>query len=656
MPDPIRQPVDGDTKFPVGMYSSDKPNAIPVGAYHRAFNAVLRGNRLQCRPGYRTRMNLPAGVIQGMCLFEPVNGAEQLVIVIGGKVYVSVAPFDEYYQVPGLQFAERAEQVWFARCERAVQRNSDLSLTLIEPQSVLMIQEGLSAPGSWDGAVGQHHRGLYATPQGTAMAWSGGRLWVARNRSLFASDYADPFSFFEGQYIGSTNSFLLPGNVQAITEVPDVQTPRLLVFTADQTVAFLSGLRARDLWTQTAGFQQTILPDVGCTSQRSIVATQGQLYWFSAHGLTRLDMALQGYVAGRRMLVDTEMAVSKYRVDPDVSLIAGCAFESYLLMSVPHASVENTHTWCLDTSGNDIRWASYWTGTRPSVWVTGTVHNEIRCFYLSHDYDGINRLWEAFSTEKTDNGCPITWGFETRAYRGQDTRPKVWRNAEIKFTDVLGGVDVTVLFAGTHRGRFKRIATKRIEAAEGVVGLNPTIDWQDTIYALRSQSRTVRTTDDRLNKADSLSSCGLDTEMDREENIDNDFQLCVLVNGPAAVEWIRVWMDSEKEHFTASCSEDEDDGVTRAERFDGGAAAGEDTAEVKETLDEPATAYVANATSVQTYNGVTAVGTYTVGTTISQKCADKMAECAAAMRAGHTLANTAPPKLGGFLVSCIPSS
>jgi hypothetical protein len=655
MADKLKQPIDGDAQFGLGMFSSDKPNSIPLGSYYRAFNSVLRGNKLQCRPGYKFRLNLPEGKLQGLFLFEPTAGIEQLVIVVAGKVYVSNSPYDEYFQIPELQFYEFAEQVWFAQCERAVKRNEDLSLTLIDPKAVLMIQDGVTAPGSWDGAVGQHHQGSYATPQGTAMAWSGGRLWVARNRSLFASDYADPFTFFEGQYIGSTNSFQLPGNIKALKEVPDVQTPRLLAFTADQTVGFLSGLRSRDLWTATAGFQQTILPDVGCSSQRSIVAAEGLLYWFSAHGLTRLDVAQMGYVRGRRTVIDTEMAVSKYRLDPNTSLVAGCAFESYLLMSVPHASQSNNHTWCLDTSGQDIKWCSYWTGTQPVEWVTGTVQDEGRCFYISKDYDGTNRLWEAFSTERTDNGCPITWGFETRAYRGNNTNPKIWRNAEVKFTDIIGEVDVAISFAGTLRGRFKQIGSKRISAAEGTVGMNETMDWDEDLYALRSQTRTVRTTDDRLNRSDDLSSCCLDSDLDREEHVDSDYQLCVLVNGPAAVELIRVWMDVENENLTADCATDEDNGSVRAERYDGGAACG-DAAEVKAKLDVSKPVYSASTTVTETYGGVTETGSYSVVSSISQKTADKMALCSASMRAAHSIKLNAPPKLGGFLVTCIPST
>jgi hypothetical protein len=637
------------------MRSSDKPSDLSPGAYYRAFNTIVRGDRLQCRPGYKFRLNLPTGKLQGFFLFQPIQGIEQLVIVLGGSVYTSSAPFDEYSKVSGLQFDPFVEQVWFAQCERAVKRNSDLSLTLIDPRAVLMIQDGVSAPGSWDGAVGQHHRGFYATPQGTAMAWSGGRLWVARNRSLFVSDYADPFSFFEGAYIGNTNSFNLPGNVTSMAEVPNVQTPRLLVFTASTTTAFLSGLRSRDLWAVTEGFQQIILPDVGNSSQRSIVATQGQLYWFSSHGLTRLDVARQGYVEGRFRVIDTDMAISKYRVDPDVSLIAGCAFESYLLMSVPHASVENTHTWCLDMSGADLKWAGYWTGTRPAAWVSGTVNDQARCFFISHDLDGFNRMWEAFSTERTDNGCPITWGFETRAYRGADTSPKVWRNAEIRLTDIIGEVDIAVSSAGTYRGRFKRIGSKRISAEEGIIGVRESISWDEDIYALKGQSRTIQTEDNRLKPADALSSCCLDSDVDREEHIDSDFQLCVLVNGAAAVDRIRVWFDAETENFTANCPKDEDDGTIRAARFDGGASCGT-ASEVVVALGQDPVSYTGTATDVQSYSGVIVVGSGVVTSSISQKAADKMAQCTASMRAAHSLANNAPPKLGGFLVECLPSS
>jgi hypothetical protein len=409
------------------------------------------------------------------------------------------------------------------------------------------------------------------------------------------------------------------------------------------------------LWTNTANFQTTILPDVGCTSQRSLVASGGQLFWFSADGMTRIDVATMGYVEGRRVVLDTDMAASKYRLDSDLSLVAGCAFESYLLMSVPHAGRKNNHTWCMDTSEQDVKWASYWVGTRPVEWVTGTVNDEKRCFYISEDYDGYNRLWEAFSTEKTDNGCPITWGFETRAYRGPNTAPKVWRNAEVKFTDLLGDVDVAISFAGTHRGRFKRIGSKRISVAEGTIGLREEIDYDEDIFALRSQVRTVRTTDDRLNRSDVLSSCCLDGDLDREEHIDNDFQLCVLVNGPAAVEWIRVWMDTESEFVTADCATDESDGTVRAERFDGGAQCGS-VDDVLDALSADPPVFTSSATVTESYNGVTVTGSYTVATTISQKCADKLAQCSAHMRAANSLKNEAPPKLGGFLVACLPLS
>jgi len=637
------------------MESSGKPNELAPGSYYRAFNAVVRGGRLQCRPGYKWRLNLPEGKLQGLHLFRPTSGAEQLVFVVAGLVYTSVAPFDTYAVVRGIQLDPNAEQVWWADCERAVQRNPDLSLTLVDPRSVLIIQDGVSAPASWDGSVGQHLRGRYATPQGTAMLWSGGRLWVARGRSLFASDYADPFTFFEGQYIGITNSFILPGNVRAMAEVPNVQAPRLLVFTDSTTTAFLSGLREREQWPVTENFQTDILPDVGCASQRSIVKMQGQLYWFGSQGLTRLDVARQGYVQGLRLVLDTPMAVSKYRLDPDTTLVAGVAHESYLLMSVPHASRFNTHTWCLDLSNETPTWASYWTGTQPVEWATGAVLNEPRCFYVSKDLDGVNRLWEAFSTERLDNGCPITWGFVTRAYGGaKDTRPKIWRNGEITFDDLTGEVDVAVYSAGSRRGRFKRIGSKRISVAEGSIGFTEFLDATEDIYAFRSQSRTLQTEDDRLTDADPLSSCCLDPDVDRAENIDTDFQLCVLVNGPGSVDRIRVWFDNETEHFTANCPADEE--PHKAERFDGGAACGTNPDSVKTALDETKVIFTAIASVTETYNGVTVVGTGYGTSSISQACADKLAQLAAQMRAAQLLIEQAPPKLGGFLSACLSSS
>ena len=52
---------------------------------------------------------------------------------------------------------------------------------------------------------------------------------------------------------------------------------------------------------------------------------------------------------------------------------------------------------------------------RDSVWTADVPASLSNVLTL---YDGNNRLWEAFSADRLDDGCPITWYLETRAVNG----------------------------------------------------------------------------------------------------------------------------------------------------------------------------------------------------------------------------------------------
>jgi hypothetical protein len=83
----------------------------------------------------------------------------------------------------------------------------------------------------------------------------------------------------------------------------------------------------------------------------------------------------------------------------------------------------------------------------------------------------MNRLWEAFFPDRPHDGCPITWYAETRAHTmGLAYKLKDFRYADIFACELLGTVDIAVFWAGGHRGKYKRILTKRINATRGLCG------------------------------------------------------------------------------------------------------------------------------------------------------------------------------------------
>lgn len=621
--------MDGDLSFLRGMQSSLSPIRISEGGICWGMNIVNRGGVIQCRPGFTTRLCLPEGNLQGLARFRARRAAsEQLVFAIAGKVYVSSYPFNEYSQLPNIVLSPLAKRVEFCTTEHTVTRNQDGSIAFIAPRFVLFMQDGLSACAYYNGAENGHVSGLGQTPQGEFMAFSGDRLWVAREERLFASDIGNPFSFVEDAYLGGSDSFILPGLCTGLVELPSISSPNLLAFTASSTSMFLSSIRARDTWATTVGFQSILLPTIGCVASRSITTHYGLLWWFSQHGLTRFDAAIQTQSSSKLDYVDNELALSKSRLDGDLSGTAGASFENYLLMSVPYADQYNRHTWVFDESGmgqledggTKSSWNGFWTGVRPVQWAGGQFNSVARLFFVSKDYDGQNRLWEAFSSERRDNNCDITWAFCSRAYAGKSIQTKTLRFAELLLAELRGTVDIKLSWAGALRGRFKAAFTKRIVATEGSLEAGREIG--DDIYAFRSQSRRVRTPELNKRGQDEATSCGVETPL--IEAKDEAFMFLFQGCGPGAVRGIRVFMDTENDIVAGECPTDETE--ENVVRFDG-AAMTADT--VQEAIDNLSNIEPESYTSIQsvaaTVRGIPLTGSGIAESPISQASADKVA-------------------------------
>jgi hypothetical protein len=619
-------------------------------------NMVRRGGIYQCRPGYRERLRLPDGRLQGWTWFRPTGGDVQFLFAVDGNIYMTLPPFDSYVQLTGISLSDRAERVYFQRCEQSVVRNEDNSLTLINPVSTLIIQDGKSPPAYWNGSSAENITGDETTPLGTHMAWSGGRLWVANGERLYAGDIYNPFSFREGQYIGPSgiNSFVLPGEITGLEEVPSVATPMLLAFTTENTTAFQSNIRNRDEWESTPNFQKVVFPDTGCVAPLSIVSTHGFLWWFSAQGLVNVNVAAQSQISSERSVIDGNMAYSKKRLGPDLDGVCCGAFGGYLMVSVPYASRANKHTWVTDLQGLDTSislegptWDSYWTGTQPVQWLSATIAGVDRCFHISVDRDGNNRMWEAFMPERLDNFSPITWAMETRGYLFGSKQLKRWKYAKITMSEFWGETHVKVSWAGTMRGRYKECATKIVNAQKGTI-FAPTDVYSvadSTVFSFKKQSRTVETVDTRQAEADDYDSCA--TESANIDDVDYGFQLCIMGTGPGGIRSIRAFANPENMQLSGACEKNETN--FRATKFDGSASA-QDTLEeaVEDLLAAPLSIFTACATVAETVKGYNVVGTACETSAISQAAANYKAQEVAKARAAEDLRVNGPKFFGGF--------
>lgn len=652
----LNKAQEGDGMFVGGANADLLPIFLPSASYSRGMNIVNRGGRLQCRPGYRCIAAWPEGRLQGFTMFRPRIGEPILVFVVAGLVYTSLYPFKEYRQLTELQFSDTSRQVYFAQVTQAVEQNSDGSLTLIDPRNLLIIQDGgFTSPGVFDGTTAFHSRGEGSIPIGGPMASSGDRLWVARNNEVFASDLANPVSFTEPLYITTTASFLFKGEVIAFYPINSAASvPQLLVFTRDNTELLQSGIRLREQWINVPDFQREVLPNIGCVSERSVVAHGGYLWWFSRYGLVSFDSASQAFVTSEIPYLDQEMSDSKTFLSPDLSGVAAAVHENYLLISVPYASEFNKHTWVLDNSPVPSKkqvvpaWNSFWTGTHPSQWFSGVIMGRERVFHISPDRDGVNRLWEAFTPDRLDDGCHITWWTELRAYTNNaPSKYKEFRYADLWFSELSGVVDLAVFWAGSGRGKYKRVLTKRVLSARGMLRYNRTLRSDTRMFALKKQSRYLRTADAKSQSPEEdLSSCGIESPY--MEFKDDSFQLLVVGSGPGALSSALLYFsDPDKLDDAGKCEADETE--ESFVRFDGAAAKSTNVDTAQATFEassrsEPELFFAARAETV-TAGGFTEVGMGEHTTPISQQCADKVASTIARRQASVALEAILPRRV-----------
>jgi hypothetical protein len=586
-------------------------------------------------------MRLPDGNLQGLTLFTPSTGYPNLVAAVDGLIYTSQSPFTEYTLLTGVAFSNIAKVVQFTECLQSTDYDEEGAITFLEsPVKVLVMQDGLSRAGMWNGTTarqlnptrsnaldGGTVEGLDETPIGLWSVWSNNRLWVSIDNKILASDIGNPLKFTETQYINEARAFYLPSKCTGLVETTDQNG--ILVFTENEGIFIRSSIQNRYEWLSTPEFQKTILPKVGCVAPKSIVTQYGFIWWMSGSGLMSLDNAMRLNVTSRMVSQDNEMMASKFGVGSDLSGVCGVSHENFLLMSVPFGDTYNAHTWALDqdpfSKADTNSWAGFWTGWRPVEWVNGRVLSEERTFFISKDYDGGNRIWEAFLPSFDDNGTPIECWVHTKDYTFGSGDRKKFQYAEFYLQEVYGPVELGAWVTG-QRGAFQKIYEQRLVASQGQVfyGVDYGGEELDNLLAgNRPQFRTVKTGE--LDTPTECNACGV--ESDIPTTIDRAFSLLIVWHGRLAINGIRLFAYTEPENYGGGCAQDEVEPRTLS--FSGCGSSSEYHVD-----GSPLPVQTATATEcVVTDGNDGACATATVRTVLSQEAAGRLAVIAAREKA-----------------------
>lgn len=550
--------VEGDDYLALGADSYTNPQKLPAGKYVSSMNTISRGGMPRTRPGSNTIMTLPSGNLQGMTIFKPANGVPQIVAAVNGKIYSAPYPFTNYTQLPNLQFNPAAKYIAWATCIKSTDYDTAGALYfLTNPYTVLIIQDGFTRAGLWDGTTDRHmnpthstvytaggevitQEGLDETPMGLWMCWANNRLWLSRGNQVFASDIGNPTKFTESLYLNEGRSFLLPDNCTGI--VPTTDKMGIMCFTEETGTFFMSSLQDRTQWVSTKDFQKLILPAVGCVAPRSINTSYGLVWWYSAKGLMNQNDATQSNISSKIDVQDNAMFETKAGMSYDLSGVCSASYENFMLCSVPYEDKFNTRTMVMDqTPIGEVgaqwsAWSSFWTGWRPVEFASGVINGEERIFICSVDYDGRNRVWELFTQNRTDNGIPITCYVQSREYLFGDRDYKMFKYAEVELRGLRGDVSVQLALAGI-RGSWQPIGTKEIVATHGQVYADSKYGTSDHSLAGSSdQLRVIKSVD----APDGIPANQAGVEERFSGPVDRGFSLMVYWSGIAALQSIRM--------------------------------------------------------------------------------------------------------------------
>ena len=577
-----------DAGWTAGMNTIRHPWLLGEQQYRRGVNIVNRGGIAQTRPGYMMRLILPAGNLQGMEHFQVTKNdvqVDHLVFAVNGNVYAMPFPLAqprswEAFRLKNISFNAKVPMVHLCTAEKTVQTLADSTVQIVPTYNVLMMQDGINAAAYWDGELNGHLNEAaptLETPRGTWMAFSGGRLWIARGRLVIASDLLDPLKFVERTQGQGRGDFSFRREITGLTSfMGDSRVETVVVFTDERSEILNSGVRDRTKWASTSNFQSILFPSTGCVAGRSITFQAGLMWWYAQGGLVSSDAVASSTLTSQVNFKDAEMAFSKQFLSDDQSGICGLSFENYLLMSMPIGQNLNSETFVLDyspmseSSGDKIpAWSGVWTGIRPIQWATALIGTKRRAFVASVDYSALsdgshNHVWEAFMPEREDIFFELDEDFTTTEYRQQiycefETRLlgdgadlKKFSYAEIDASEIGGDVTVRIDYRG-RRGSYKQVACKKILAPTSVEtsGVTFTDEQISTLGTMSKQSRKISTQEDAFDT--NCSTC----ESDLAENLDKAFSILVHWCGQLAIESVRMFMDAAPETSLGKPDEDE---------------------------------------------------------------------------------------------------
>lgn len=429
MPDDFK--TDGWINFSGGMRSADGArSAVGDDQAEILVNATVRDGRAEPRPAFKkvdhgwqgeSQLHFERGIIQGSGYYDGPHGGRWIYIADGH--ILSFDPRESVFK----NVSPNGERPFHPLARHAY----------VEQRGKWMVcQDGINPPVYLEGDSAIVNSDAFnGIPIGKSMADGWHRLVVAsaNGRRLYISDHEfDPYKDTEllGQpkplqftddatYFGNARYFEVPrklGKITGATFAPSFSSQNdwgpLLVFCQNGTRAYQMQVPREDWLSQDIG--ATILPTIGASSHGSIVARGNDVLFSDQNGRIQSFKAAIARRDDRRIEPIDDPVWPLYRDENPRyrSSRKSTQFDDRIIFTVWPESVtlgngrqairhrgfvvlEEDHI-----SDRVFVWGGLWTGIYPVAIDSGGMHGETadspeeRCFAVSLDPDGINRLYE----------------------------------------------------------------------------------------------------------------------------------------------------------------------------------------------------------------------------------------------------------------------
>lgn len=497
--------IDALLSWERGVDTYRTPARVPRNQLCLSINNTTRQDYITQRPGWRQRVldfggnatlkaAFETGWFQGFHAFIPDTGPAHLVFAVAGQLFRVNALTNLTVQQLSIPEARPTlrDQAWFEQAE--------IFLVMQDGQSKPLIYDGATVRVSdVQGTSGKSKTGipLREVPVGTAMAYSGGRLWVALpdGRSFVGGDgvYGPTgtalfnnrdslLRFTENQQFNGGFPFAVPANmgpIRALKAVANLDTSLgqgpLQVFTPSGAFS-VDAPFDRTLWFEVTNPIKTVsLLDAGALSQFSTQLVNGDIWYRASDGVRSFLIARRDFGTWGNRSMSYEVIRHLQNDDTNLLRFASAAlFDNRLLMTCQpqrsaHHGVYHRGLVVLDfipltaLSGPEPPcWDGLWTGLDILQIVSMESQGVTHCFaavLAAPDQNGIRRihLWELTTQDGHDTSGPTV--VESRISRTFETprldfspggsnrlEQKLLEAADIWVDKVSGTVDFTLWY------------------------------------------------------------------------------------------------------------------------------------------------------------------------------------------------------------------